>query len=535
MKHIIWFGACALMAIACGDDDDDPECGDGVQEGTEQCDDGNTMSNDGCSATCQTEQTASTACKTYCDAVMTNCADDNAIYADRASCEAACEAMPEGNESDQSGNSVYCRAYHAGDPAAGDPATHCPHASASSDSDVCGTKCEAYCDQVMANCSGDNSIYADRASCEAACAAMPAGAWDDTGGNSASCRTYHASFPAAGDPATHCPHAGISSDSDICGTRCEAYCDQAMANCSGDNAIYADRASCEAACAAMPAGAWDDTGGNSASCRTYHASFPAAGDPATHCPHAGISSDSDLCGTKCEAYCDQAMANCMGENALYPDRASCEAACAAMPAGAWDDTGGNSASCRTYHASFPAAGDPATHCPHAGLSSDSGICGTSCDAYCDQAMANCMGENTIYPDRASCEAACAAMPAGAWNDRGGNSASCRAYHASFPAAGDAATHCPHAGISSDSGICGTPCDAYCDQAMANCMGANELYSDRSACEAACSGFPTGTWNDTGADSAHCRAYHASFPAAGDPATHCPHAGVSGDGVCVDPV
>ncbi|MGH7962787.1 MAG: choice-of-anchor Q domain-containing protein, partial [Candidatus Binatia bacterium] len=32
-----------------------PLCGDGVREGTEQCDDGNTIDGDGCSATCQTE------------------------------------------------------------------------------------------------------------------------------------------------------------------------------------------------------------------------------------------------------------------------------------------------------------------------------------------------------------------------------------------------------------------------------------------------------------------------------------------------
>jgi len=34
-----------------------PICGNGIVEGTEQCDDGNTASGDGCSATCQTEST----------------------------------------------------------------------------------------------------------------------------------------------------------------------------------------------------------------------------------------------------------------------------------------------------------------------------------------------------------------------------------------------------------------------------------------------------------------------------------------------
>jgi len=43
-----------------------PTCGDGVVEGTEECDDGNTMSGDGCSATCQLENTSA-----ICDGIPT--------------------------------------------------------------------------------------------------------------------------------------------------------------------------------------------------------------------------------------------------------------------------------------------------------------------------------------------------------------------------------------------------------------------------------------------------------------------------------
>src|SRR5207247_11148368 len=35
-----------------------PPCGNGVVEGTEECDDHNTVSGDGCSATCQLENTS---------------------------------------------------------------------------------------------------------------------------------------------------------------------------------------------------------------------------------------------------------------------------------------------------------------------------------------------------------------------------------------------------------------------------------------------------------------------------------------------
>jgi cysteine-rich repeat protein len=60
------FLTLALAACSNGDHNNSPDggvvvdapagvCGDGVVDGNEQCDDGNTVSGDGCSATCQTE------------------------------------------------------------------------------------------------------------------------------------------------------------------------------------------------------------------------------------------------------------------------------------------------------------------------------------------------------------------------------------------------------------------------------------------------------------------------------------------------
>jgi hypothetical protein len=236
-----------------------------------------------------------TACELYCDNVMSNCNGDNALYASRDECETTCAAMPEGNPDDQSGNSVYCRAYHAGAPAADDPATHCPHASAASDMNVCGSYCEGYCTQVLSNCSGDNAVFADMDTCLTACAAMPVGSFDDKQGDSVQCRTYHGSFPAAAEPATHCPHAAMTSHMGVCGSVCEAYCDQAMSNCSGDNALYASRDECMTACDGFDqSGNWSDITGDTAQCRTYHASFPAAAAPDVHCGHAG-EEPTDLC------------------------------------------------------------------------------------------------------------------------------------------------------------------------------------------------------------------------------------------------
>src|SRR5207247_10529511 len=50
--------ASALLPIDRSVAADSLTCGNGVVEGTEECDDGNTTSGDGCSATCQLENTS---------------------------------------------------------------------------------------------------------------------------------------------------------------------------------------------------------------------------------------------------------------------------------------------------------------------------------------------------------------------------------------------------------------------------------------------------------------------------------------------
>ncbi len=153
-----------------------------------------------------------------------------------------------------------------------------------------------------------------------------------------------------------------------------------------------------------------------------------------------------------------------------------------------------------------------------------------CQSYCAAAMANCTGENVLYPDLPSCHAACEAMPLGLESDMTGNSASCR--NAMAILAKNDVTRCKFASISSADNLCGFPCEAYCDQAMAHCFSANKLYDNRTACELQCSQFPRGSFSDTTGNTIQCRAYHASFPAAADPQTHCEHAGETGAGICV---
>lgn len=249
------------------------------------------LSNGACSGDTDTSaidagNNADALCVSYCIAVMTNCIGSNKLYPDSESCLATCAAIP-GDEIETSGNTVKCRTYHAGIAGLMDATDHCGHASASGGG-VCGTKCEAYCSQIQTNCTGVDASFADRKSCIAACAAMPEGLPSDTTGNTVECRTYHASFPAAADSTLHCPHSGTSSDNDICGGLCDAYCDQVMANCSGANELYIDRATCISTCRTFTPGAFDDQSGDTTQCRIYHASFPALADGAMHCPHAGI-------------------------------------------------------------------------------------------------------------------------------------------------------------------------------------------------------------------------------------------------------
>lgn len=292
--------------------------------------------------------------------------------------------------------------------------------------------CATYCDDVMAGCTGTTTIYADRETCLAACASFPAtGTEGDAAGDTLQCRMYHATATKS-DPAMHCPHASPSGGG-VCGAPCEVYCRLMGASCGA-----ADAGACLAACVALPADAPAGAAeGHSVQCRINHA-LSAAAD-ASHCAHAALDG-AGVCGADaCEPYCDLAERFCVGQNALYPDRGACLAACAAMPrdgaAGALD---GDSVQCRLTHLAVAATGDPA-HCSH-GAASGGGVCGSRCAAYCDQVGAHCPA---LYADRGSCLSTCAAFPEGSDFAAGGDSVQCRTMHASYPAAADAA-HCAHA-------------------------------------------------------------------------------------------
>jgi len=157
-----------------------------------------------------------------------------------------------------------------------------------------------------------------------------------------------------------------------------------------------------------------------------------------------------------------------------------------------------------------------------------------CEDYCNTQSANCVGDDAIDFGTDGCLTTCAGYTEGASSDQGVDSAYCRDFHADL-AASNASLHCPHASPSGG-GVCVSSqiCEDYCNTQSANCVGDDAIDFGTDGCLTTCAGYTEGTSNDTGADSAYCRLYHADL-AASDASVHCPHASPGGGDVCVDSV
>jgi cysteine-rich repeat protein len=83
----------------------------------------------------------------------------------------------------------------------------------------------------------------------------------------------------------------------------------------------------------------------------------------------------------------------------------------------------------------------------------------------------------------------------------------------------------------DTTQCLPTCENYCDLMLATCDAGNQQYASIAECLETCADFPAGTAGATDGDSLACRMYHLGVATTTDPATHCPHAGPTGDGVC----
>jgi hypothetical protein len=122
------------------------------------------------------------------------------------------------------------------------------------------------------------------------------GCGDDDGGGDTGTGDTGPGDTSVGDTSTDTSIGDTAIDTAV-PDDCTRYCDAMDTHC-GSNAQYADRAECEAYCAAAgwPVGTEGDMDGNTIECRIYHANFATeSGDPATHCPHAGPSG-AEVCG-----------------------------------------------------------------------------------------------------------------------------------------------------------------------------------------------------------------------------------------------
>ncbi len=138
-----------------------------------------------------------------------------------------------------------------------------------------------------------------------------------------------------------------------------------------------------------------------------------------------------------------------------------------------------------------------------------------CVEYCESIMASCTGDLAQYKFMPNCLASCALFPAGEEGAESGASMGCRVTHAAL-AVDEPDPHCRHAGPSGG-GVCGAPCDAYCDLMMAVC----DLYADDGECMEVCAGFPDTVLysiNENRGDTVQCRLFHATMASAAD--GHC---------------
>jgi len=167
------------------------------------------------------------------------------------------------------------------------------------------TKCDAYCDGVMANCTGKYEQYRNRTQCMAVCKHLPEGTPGDKNVNTLECRMSQVRF-AESEAFLYCKSSGPLGEG-RCGSNCEAYCSLMTATCTPDStagnvelSYFPDTQACLSNCAALspdPSGPIQYSSsatitpsslvGNNIYCRTYHVSAGIEQDSASeHCPHA---------------------------------------------------------------------------------------------------------------------------------------------------------------------------------------------------------------------------------------------------------
>jgi hypothetical protein len=239
---------------------------------------------------------------------------------------------------------------------------------------------------------------------------------------------------------------------------------------------------------------------------------------------------------QCIDYCNAALANCIGDYALYTGMDTCLGVCAQLPAGDSTELRSNDVVCRAAQAALAkSTGEPALHCPRAGPGG-ANFCGTDCESYCLLLRNSCPGEFDLVP---SCVAKCAALRDekrfDVLKDHDGDSLQCRLVHVSS-ATVKPVDHCPHAAFRPSEPWCHDKgpvlCEDYCRIVGAACTAEFAQYETKDQCMKACAALPAGqlSFADDKTDTVGCRIYH-SYSSASAPETHCSHSGPGGDGHC----
>lgn len=186
-------------------------------------------------------------CEAYCGLRVQVCGDVQ-TNVDYERCLEQCpylnDDVPYRANPQMTGDSLACRINHLVNASVGalEAQAHCWHTSIVPEVERTAARspcadppdapgdCAAYCDLVMAACTGDRQEYESVEQCRAVCRAFPLGVASDLGGddthNTVGCRRYH-SYASLTDPVIHCSHAGPMGDGH-CGSRtdnnCQSYC-----------------------------------------------------------------------------------------------------------------------------------------------------------------------------------------------------------------------------------------------------------------------------------------------------------------------
>jgi len=279
--------------------------------------------------------------------------------------------------------------------------------------DAVSPECNEYCDLVLEACEGDKSVYEDRDSCMAACAAFDT-IDPSTEANTLACRLEQARNAAnvdEGDNLPHCLAAGPGGGS-ICVSNqdvadCEGYCSLVLEACPSISMklgfLTVDE--CVPKCALIrradsySVATAADTG-DTLDCRLFYTSRALVDPSEFNCMSARLYPDF---GCKppagppdCDFYCDLVQATCIDEFKVYETLEQCKQVCLNTPPGMTSDAGGqDTVGCRTYHAYNAMTLAYLPHCSHSGPAGN-GVCSVTdatseanCTPYCRLAHAGC--------------------------------------------------------------------------------------------------------------------------------------------------